>query len=100
MIVSSEILEKWSVLVQAAKNYWIDFKPTGFLDFEFDALEKQALDEDGFEVRAYVFDTFLPKGERAENHRVEKFKKLKINGLMLDAIRGYGPDYYYDLKYD
>lgn len=100
MIVSSEILEKWSVLIQAAKNYWIDFKPTGLLDFEFDELEKKALEEDNFEVRAYVFDTYLPKGSRAENKRVEKFKKQKISGLMLDAIRSYGSNYYYDLKYD
>lgn len=100
MIVSSEILEKWSVLIQAAKDYYIDSKPTGLSDSEYDDLEKRAFFEDGFEVRAWVFDTFLPKGSRAENKRIEKFKKRKIDGLMLDAIRGFGKDYYYDLKYD
>lgn len=100
IVPSPEILSKWSILVQAAKDYFIDFKPTGLSDSEYDDLEKRALEEDGFEVRAWIFDTFLPKGERAENKRVEKFKKIKISGLMLDAIKSYGPDYYYDLKYD
>ena len=100
MIVSNELLEKWSVLIQAAKNYWIDSKSTGLLDSEFDELEKRALEEDGFEVRAYVFDAYYPKGSRVENKRVSKFKKIKIPGLMLDSIRSYGSDYYYNLKYD
>lgn len=97
---SPEILEKWKYLIQAAKNYYVDFLPTGLSDSEYDELEKMALEEDGFEVRAWVFETFFPKGTRAENKRVEKFKKNKISGLMLDAIRSYGPNYYYDLKYD
>lgn len=97
---SNDILEKWSVLIQATKNYYIDSKPTGLSDSEYDELERRALEEDGFEVRAWVFDTFYPKGERAENKRVEKFKKLKVSGLMLDSIKIYGPNYYYNLKYD
>lgn len=100
MIVSPDILERWSGLIQAAKNYWIDSQPTGLSDSEFDELEFRAKEEDNFEVRAYVFDTYLPKGSRVENKRVEKFKKLKVSGLMLDAIRSYGSNYYYDLKYD
>ena len=97
---SPEILSKWSVLIQAAKDYYIEFKPTGLSDSEYDELEARALSEDNFEVRAWVFDTFFPKGERAENKRVTKFKKIKVQGSMLDAIRGYGPDNYYNLKYD
>ncbi len=97
---SNEILEKWAVLIQATKDYYIDSKPTGFTDSEYDELEKRALEEDGFEVRAWIFETYYPKGERAENKRVEKFKKIKIPGLMLDSIRSYGPDNYYNLKYD
>ena len=89
---SNDILEKWSVLIQATKNYYIDSKPTGLSDSEYDELERRALEEDGFEVRAWVFDTFYPKGERAENKRVEKFKKLKVSGLMLDSIKIYGPN--------
>lgn len=96
----NEILNKWAVLIQAAKNYYIDSKPTGLTDAEYDELEARALCEDDFEVRAYIFDTYYPKGERAENKRVEKFKKIKIPGLMLDSIKKYGPDYYYNLKYD
>lgn len=97
---SPEVLSKWSVLIQAAKDYYVDSKPTGLSDSEYDELERQALEQDNFEVRAWVFDTFFPKGERAENKRVTKFKKLKVQGSMLDAIRGYGPDNYYNLKYD
>ena len=96
---SPEVLSKWSVLIQAAKDYYVDSKPTGLSDSEYDELERQALEQDNFEVRAWVFDTFFPKGERAENKRVTKFKKIKVQGSMLEAIRGYGPDNYYNLKY-
>ena len=99
-MISNDILIKWEVLIRAAKNYWIDSIPTGLSDYEYDKLEKQALDEDNFEVRAYVFDTFYPKDSRVENERVKKFNKIKIDGLMLDKIRSYGSDYYYNLKYD
>lgn len=99
-MIDNNILIKWKILIQAAKNYWIDSIPTGLSDSEYDQLEKQALDEDNFEVRAYVFDTFYPKDSRVENKRVSKFKKIKILGLMLDSIRSYGSDYYYNLKYD
>ena len=67
MIVPEEILSKWGVLIQAAKDYYIDSKPTGLSDAEYDDLEKRAFSEDGLEVRAWVFYTFLPKGSRSEN---------------------------------
>ena len=98
--MENKILEKWSRLIQAAKDYYINHVSTGLLDSEYDELEARALSEDDFEVRAYVFENFLPKGERAKNSYVEKFKKEKVNGSMLEAIKKYGPEYYYDLKYD
>ena len=98
--MENNILDKWSKLIQAAKDYYIDSVPTGLTDAEYDELEARALLEDNFEVRAYVFENFLPKGARAKNSYVEKFKKEKVSGLMLDAIKKYGPEYYYDLKYD
>ena len=71
MKVKSSILEKWKDLISAAKAYWVDSVPTGMDDATFDTLERRALDEDGFSVRDYVFQTFLV-GERAENKYIEK----------------------------
>lgn len=103
MEVTDQVLQKWSILVDAAKNYWIDSKPTGMSDSEFDSLESQAAREDGFFVRDYVFQTYL-KGVKSKNQYIEKIKKFKVNGLMLDAMaeteKELGVSLYYDLKYD
>lgn len=103
MEVTDQILQKWSVLVDAARNYWIDSKPTGLSDSEFDALESRAAREDGFFVRDYVFQTYL-KGTKSKNSYIEKIKKFKVNGKMIDAMKAteqeLGVKLYYDLKYD
>lgn len=99
-MIDTKILEKWKLLIQAAKNYYIDSVPTGYTDFEYDTMEKSALEEDNFSVRDYVFDTYL-KGVKTENHYIEKFTKTKVEGkTMLEAIKEIGPNDYWDLKYD
>ncbi len=81
------ILEKWKSLIYAAKAYWIDSIPTGMDDSTFDSLERRALEEDGFSVRDYIFQTYL-KGTRTENKYIEKIEKRKVEGMsMLDAIK-------------
>ena len=104
MEVKNSILEKWKDLIYAAKAYWIDSIPTGMDDATFDSLEKQAIQEDGFSVRDYVFQTFLV-GERVENKYIEKIKKTKVEGkTMLQALKDkqeeLGEKIYVDLKYD
>lgn len=104
----SEVLGKWSVLIQAAKNYWIDSLPTGMTDDEFDTLEKRAIVEDKFYVRDYVLTTYLT-GTRTQNRYIEKIKKFKVEPghTMLEAMKlsasELGIPYnelYCDLKYD
>ena len=68
------ILEKWATLIEACKSYYVDSKPTGFTDMEYDALEQRALEEDGFSVRDYIFQTYL-KGTKGKNSYIEKIKK-------------------------
>ena len=68
--MNEDILKKWETLILAAKAYWIDSTPTGLDDAEFDRLEKQALVEDNFSARDYVFETYL-KGTRTENKYIE-----------------------------
>ena len=95
-----KLLEKWKKLVDAAKAYYIDSEPTGLSDAEYDELERKANEEDGFSVRDYIFDTYFPKGSRAKNQYIEKFKKEKVLGKMIDSMKTFGPDYYYLPKYD
>lgn len=104
MEIKKSILDKWKDLIYAAKAYWIDSIPTGLDDATYDMLEKQALEEDGFSVRDYVFQTFLV-GDRVENKYIEKIKKTKVEGkTMLEALQDfqneYGEKIYADLKYD
>ena len=40
MEVSKEVLEKWSVLIEAAKKYWVTSEPTGMTDAEFNAAKQ------------------------------------------------------------
>ena len=101
---NSVILEKWKILIEACKNYYIDSMPTGFSDSEYDDLERRALEEDGFSVRDYVFQTYL-KGTKGKNAYIEKIKKEKVLGSpMRDAIlsfeKDFGDSIYVDLKYD
>lgn len=101
---SEQILNKWSILIQACKNYYVDSLPTGMTDAEFDALESRAIEEDGFFVRDFVFMTYL-KGTKAKNSYIEKIKKEKVEGLtMFEAIKEkqkeLGEEVYCDLKYD
>ena len=42
------ILEKWSVLINACKSYYIDSIPTGLTDSEYDLMEQRAAQEDNF----------------------------------------------------
>ena len=104
MEIKKNILKKWENLIFAAKAYWIDSVPTGMDDATFDALEKKAIEEDGFSVRDYVFQTYLV-GDRAENKYIEKIKKAKVEGIsMLQALHevenSAGEKIYADLKYD
>ena len=99
-----DILEKWKLLVAACKAYYIDSLPTGISDSEYDTLELQAIQEDGFFVRDYVFQTYT-KGQKAKNRYIEKIKKTKVtSGTMLEALEEYqkkiGQNLYFDLKYD
>ena len=98
------ILEKWKLLVDACKAYYIDSLPTGISDSEYDILEQQAAQEDGFFVRDYIFQTYT-KGQKARNSFIEKIKKTKVtSGTMLEALEEYqekiGQKLYFDLKYD
>ena len=43
IVPSPEILSKWSILIQAAKDYFIDSKSTGLSDSEYDELEKKGV---------------------------------------------------------
>ena len=98
-----ELIKKWSNLVEACKRYYVDSLPTGILDSEYDALERQALIEDGFSVRDYVFRTYTV-GRRVQNHYITKFGKSKVEGKMLDAMQAMetklGKKLYWLPKYD
>lgn len=103
-MVEERVLEKWKVLIEACKAYYIDSQPTGMSDSEFDELEIRAAKEDGFYVRDYIFQTYA-KGTRAQNSYIEKFKKIKVTDRsMLDTMKSLelegGVNYYYNLKYD
>ena len=103
MEIQESILQKWAVLIDCAKKYWIDSVSTGMLDDEFDRLELQAAQEDGFFVRDYIYQTYL-KGTRSKNAYIEKIKKFKVNGSMYNAFleseKELGVSLYYTLKYD
>ena len=103
-MVDERILKKWKVLIDACKAYYIDSVPTGMSDEQFDCLEVQAANEDGFFVRDYVLQTYS-KGTKAKNSYIEKFKKYKVTDKsMIDTIiefeTSHSEKYYYDLKYD
>ena len=103
-MVESNVLEKWKVLIDACKAYYIDSMPTGLDDSEYDELEVRAAKEDGFFVRDYVFQTFA-KGVRVTNSYIEKFKKYKVeDNAVLETMKGIetekGESYFYNLKYD
>ena len=101
--ISEAVLEKCSNLIEYCKLYYLESKPTGISDSDYDELERQAMKEDGFFVRDYVFDTFL-KGARYKNAWIEKIKKAKVSGSMIGAIREIqgktDQTLYFDLKYD
>lgn len=103
MEYTNEVLKKWEGLIIAAKRYWIDSQPTGISDSDFDDLESRALKEDGFSVRDYVIQTYL-KGQRTKNEFIEKIKKFKVLGKMINAFKEtekeLGVSLYYTLKYD
>ena len=98
-----DILEKWKNLIEACKAYYIDSVPTGYTDSEYDEMERQAVQEDNFYVRDYVFQTYL-KGVKTKNSYIEKIKKEKVtDSSMLDALIKVSeevPDAFFDLKYD
>ena len=102
-MTQEELLEKYKMLIEACKKYYVDSQPTGFTDSEYDEMERQAA-IDGFFVRDYVFNTFM-QGQRAMNQYIEKIKKTKVEGMsMLEALIKFQTDYgkkiYCDLKYD
>ena len=102
--ITEQSLEKWRILIDACKAYYIDSLPTGISDSEYDRLEKQAAQEDGFFVRDYIFQTYT-KGSKAKNHYIDKIKKKKVIGTtMLQALedkqKEVGENLYFDLKYD
>ena len=98
------IIAKWQILIKACIDYYVNNVPTGLSDAEFDRLEKEAWEQDGFNARLYVFETYM-KGTKVENNYIEKIKKSKVEGMtMLEAIidfqNRYGKRVYTDLKYD
>ena len=102
--MDNKILEKWRVLIDACKAYYIDSQPTGMSDAEFDELEIRAAKEDNFFARDYVFQTYS-KGTRYTNSYIDKFKKYKVEDkLMFQAMiefeKAYGETLLYTLKYD
>lgn len=105
--IDTQVLLKWEFLINAAKAYWVDSKPTGMSDQLFDAYELQAAREDKFNVRDYVIQTYL-KGTRSKNKYIQKIQKFKVQGCtMIEAIcktakeLGISEDEMYcDLKYD
>jgi hypothetical protein len=101
--MTNELLKKWETLITACKNYYVDSIPTGMLDAQYDELERRAVIEDNFYVRDYVFQTFLT-GIKTKNAYIEKIKKEKVTGTMLDAIfkveTNLNKKLYCDLKYD
>jgi hypothetical protein len=101
---NEQVLEKWKVLIDACKAYYVDSVPTGFTDSEYDELERRALSEDHFSVRDYVFTTYM-EGQRSNNAWIEKIKKQKGEGIsMYQALRNTeidsGHELYFDIKYD
>ena len=102
--MEARVLEKWKNLIDAAKSYWIENRPTGYSDAEFDLMEKRAIEEDEFYVRDYVFS--LLSGEKVLNRDIDKITKYKVNpkSTMLDAIwqteKELGRKLYWDFKYD
>ena len=97
------LIEKWKILIEACKNYYIDSIPTGLSDSKYDELETLAAN-DGFFVRDYVFQTYT-KGQKAKNQYIEKIKKTKVtDSSMLEAIKSLEgkleKKLYCDLKYD
>lgn len=96
--------EKWHVLIEACKKYYIDSVPTGLTDAEFDALEAAAAEE-GFYARDYVLEKYR-KGKKVVNRDIEKITKTKVPAemSMLTAIIqfeiNHGKKIYCDLKYD
>lgn len=88
------------LLVRAAKAYYIDNIPTGMLDSEFDLLERRCLEENNISVRDYVFNEYLPKGERFKNSYIGKIKKLESSGVMANDLTSNQNAKYALLKYD
>jgi hypothetical protein len=103
MEIQDQVLEKWKGLIDIAVKYWIKSEPTGVSDADYDILEARAVQEDGFFVRDYVFQTYL-KGTKTKNSYIEKIKKFKVSGTMYDAFieseKELGTSLYYTLKYD
>ena len=101
--MQEELIQKYEILVDACKKYYVDSVPTGLLDSEYDELERQAAQE-GFFVRDYVFNTYM-QGQRSKNQYIEKIKKTKVEGISMMAAlikfqSDYGKKIYCDLKYD
>lgn len=69
--------EKWKELICAAKAYWIDSEPTGMSDELFTQLENQAIEEDGFYVRDYVYEKYT-KGTKTKNRYIDRIPKYKV----------------------
>lgn len=100
--MKKDILSKWKVLIDACQAYYIDSKPTGLSDSEFDELEARALAEDNFSARDYVYSK-LP-GKKTMNHDIDKISKFKVKSSMLEGMRvtekELGTSLYWMLKYD
>lgn len=81
---SQDILDKHSVGIQAAMNYYVLNQPTGLSDFEYDRLENEAR-KDGLELRDYV--TQFIQGHRFQNaDYIGKVEKAQVTGIMKDAL--------------
>ena len=86
MNIKDSVLAKWSILINACKSYYIDSQPTGISDSDYDEMEQRAINEDGFFVRDYVFDTYL-KGVKTKNSYIEKIKKFKAPKCLKSEIK-------------
>lgn len=100
-MASRDLLKKHQFAIECAIKYYVRNEPTGISDYEYDRLEKAALD-DGISIRDIALSRV--KGNRIRNQYIESFTKEYSEGSMYDSIiefaREYGYNNYVEPKYD
>lgn len=85
--VSENILLKHAAGIEAALRYYLHGLPTGISDYDYDILEKAAM-EDGLSLRDYA--TQFIQGRRAQNaDYIERVEKSQVTGVMSEALKSY-----------